>query len=100
MATAPFLAAHERSDSLFEGRRLIYDALSTPAAALVYRVGEELAARFGSKTMVKSSDYDFNVEEFASAGLCALHAHPDYHADIDAHWLPDPGVISRPYDQA
>ena len=90
----------ERTDSLFDGGRLIYDALSSPAAALVYRVGEELAAYFRAKAIIKSSDYDFNVEEFAEAGLCALRPHPDYHADIDAHWLPDPGVIDRSYDQA
>ncbi len=100
MTIAPFLAAHERTDSLFEGRRLIYDALSTPAAALIYRVGEDLAAHFRAHTIIKSTDYDFNVEAFAEAGLCALHAHPEYYADIDAHWHPDPGLINRSYDQA
>ena len=49
MTIAPlFLAAHDRTDSLFDGGRLIYDALSTPIAAVAYRVGEELAARFRS----------------------------------------------------
>ncbi len=100
MSIAPFLTNHVRTNSLFDGRRFIYDALSTPAAAVVYRVGEELTARLHSKVIVKSSDYDFNVEEFADAGLCALHPHPGYHADIDAHWHPDPGVINRSYDQA
>ena len=70
MNSAPFLTAHDRTDSLFDGRRFIYDALSTPTAALVYRVGEELAAHFRN-VIVKSSDDDFNVEEFANAGLCA-----------------------------
>jgi hypothetical protein len=100
MTIAPFLTAHDRSDSLFDGRRFIYDALSTPVAAIVYRVGEELAAHFCSYVIIKSSDYDFNVEEYAAAGLCALHPHPEYHADIDAHWHPDPGAINRSYDQA
>jgi hypothetical protein len=100
MTIAPFLTAPERTDSLFDGGRLIYDALSTPAAAVVYRVGEELAARFRAKVIVKSTDEDFNVEEFANAGLCALHPHPVYHADMDARWYPDPGVINRSYDQA
>src|SRR5215211_7754927 len=99
MTFTPFLTAQERTDSLFDGRRFIYDALSTPAAAVAYRVGEELAARF-RKLIVKSTDYDFNVEEFAAAGLCALYPHPGYHADVDAHWHPDPGVINRSYDQA
>jgi hypothetical protein len=100
MAIASFTTAPDRAGSLFDGGRLIYDALSTPAAALVYRVGEELAAHFQAKAIMKSSDYDFNVEEFADAGLCALRPHSGYHADIDAHWLPDPGAISRSYDQA
>jgi len=100
MKIAPFVNAHEGTDNLFDGRRFIYDALSTPAAALAYRVGEELAAHYPSQVIIKSSDYDFNVEEFAAAGLCALHPHPDYHADIDAHWYPDPGAINRSYDQA
>jgi len=99
MNSAPFLTAHDRTDSLFDGRRFIYDALSTPTAALVYRVGEELAAHFRN-VIVKSSDDDFNVEEFANAGLCALHPHPGYHADIDVRWYPDPGAINRSFDQA
>src|SRR5829696_1969040 len=101
MTIAPlFFAAHDRTDSLFDEGRLIYDALSTPIAAVAYRVGEELAAHFRSKASVKSTDEDFNVEEFAAAGLCALHPHSDYHADIDARWYPDPGEINRSYDQA
>src|SRR5215212_639367 len=100
MTIAPFLSAQDRTDSLFDGRRFIYDALSTPAAAVVYRVGEELAAHFRAKVIIKSTDDDFDVEEFANAGLCALHPHPDYHADIDARWYPDPGEINRSFDQA
>lgn len=100
MTIAPFLAANDRADSLFDRRRFIYDALSTSAAAAVYRVGEDLAAHFRSQVIIKSSDYDFNVEEYAAAGLCALHPHPEYHADIDARWHPDPGQINRSYDQA
>jgi hypothetical protein len=100
MTLAPFTTAPERADSLFGGGRLIYDALSTPAAALVYRVGEELAARFDSSVVIKSADYDFNVEEYAEAGLCALRPHSDYYADIDTRWYPDPGAIDRSFDQA
>jgi hypothetical protein len=99
MSIASLLTAHERTDSLFAGRRFIYDALCTPAAALVYRVGEELAAHFCAKAIVKSSDWDFNVEEYAAASLCALYPHPEHHADIDAQWLPDPGELGRSYDQ-
>src|SRR4051794_32732949 len=99
MTIAPLITDQARTDSLFGGQRFIYDALSTSAAAMVYRVGEELAAHFG-KVIVKSSDEDFNVEEFANAGLCALRPHPDYHADIDARWYPDQGAINRSFDQA
>src|SRR5690242_14274971 len=94
------LALPERStlDNLFARQRFIYDALCTDGAALVYRVGEELAVRFGERAMMKSSDYDFNVEEFAAAGLCELRPLAEVFADIDAYWDPDPGAITRSYD--
>jgi hypothetical protein len=93
------LAEPTHTDSLFVGRRFIYDALRTPGAAIVYRAGEELAAHFPGKTIMKSSDYDFNVEGFAEAGHCALRPLTEYYADVDSCWDPDPGQIERSYDQ-
>src|SRR5262245_26229474 len=89
----------DHADTLFARQRFLYDALCTPAAAMVYRVGEELAMRFSSKSIVKSSDWDFNVEEFAVAGHCALQPHEAHYADVDARWDPDLGLIARSYDQ-
>jgi hypothetical protein len=66
----------------------------------VYRVGEELAAHYCGKMVMKSSDYDFDVEEFAAAGYCTLRPHAEPRADVDAHWDPIPGKIVRSYDQA
>jgi len=99
MSITPLLTAHERNDSLFAGRRFIYDALCTDNTALIYRVGEELADHFRVRAIIKSSDYDFNVEEYADAGLCDLRPHAEYFADVDAQWLPDRGQIDRSYDQ-
>jgi hypothetical protein len=96
----PLLSERDRTDNLFERGRFIYDALCTPGAALVYRVGEELAAHSCAKVIMKSSDWDFNVEEFAAAGHCALHPLSEHYADVDAEWQPDPGEIARSYDQA
>lgn len=100
MSIAPLLIERDRTDNLFARQRFIYDALCTPAAAMVYRVGEELAARFCDKVVMKSSDWDFDVEEYAGAGLCALRPHEAFYADLDANWIPDHSLISRSYDQA
>jgi hypothetical protein len=100
MSMIPLLTERDRTDSLFARGRLIYDALCTPGAALVYRVGEELAAHYCGKTIMKSSDYDFDVEQFAAAGLCVLRPPAEHHADVDARWHPEPGEIVRSYDQA
>jgi hypothetical protein len=99
MSIAPLLNARERNDSLFAGQRFIYDALSTDNTALVYRVGEELADHFRAKAVIKSTDWDFNVEEYADAGLCQLRPRAEYFADVDAEWLPDRSEISRSYNQ-
>jgi hypothetical protein len=94
------LTEPNHADNLFARGRFIYDALCTPGAAAVYRAGEELAARLRTKTIIKSSDCDFDVESFAEAGLCALRPLAEHYADVDAGWDPDPSVINRSYDQA
>jgi hypothetical protein len=81
--------------SLFARQRFIYDALRTPAAALAYRVGEELAARYADRAIIRSADNDFDAEKFAEAGLCDWRPHPAWHAEIDVAWYPDPEQIVR-----
>src|SRR5262245_44960680 len=100
MSMTPLLSEHDHTDNLFARGRFIYDALCTSGAALIYRVGEELAAHGCAKVLMQSSDWDFNVEEFAAAGHCALHPLAEQYADIDAEWQPDPGAIFRSYNQA
>lgn len=99
MSITSLLAARERNDSLFAGQRFIYDALSTDSTALVYRVGEELAEYFRAKAIIKSTDWDFNVEEYANAGLCQLHPRAEHFADVNAEWLPECALILRSYNQ-
>lgn len=74
-------------------------ALRTPAAALAYRVGEELAARHPGRAIIRSDDSDFDVELFAEAGLCALRPRPDVHLELNARWDVDQREIVRYHEQ-
>jgi hypothetical protein len=45
-----------------------------------------LPALFPGKSVVETKDSDFDVAEYAAAGLCALTPRPDAHPQLVAHW--------------
>ena len=90
--------ADERT--LRDGRtEFIEDALLTTASALTYRVDAALAARFATRAVVASTDADFDVEKFASAGHCTLAAMPDSHVEVSLAWDVDSDTIVRYHQQ-
>lgn len=74
---------------------LLTAALRTPVAALAYRVGEELAARYADRAIIEIDDSDFDVERFAAAGLCDLRPQDGQHMEVSARWDVDDQVIVR-----
>jgi len=100
MSIGQQLNGRAQEGGLLAGGRFIYEALSTPAAALAYRVGEELAAYAGERALLRSSDCNFNVEGFARVGHCELLPHAAHHAEVNTVWYVEPRQSDRVYVQA
>ena len=78
---------------------MIGAALGESPAALAYLVDQELAERFPERALIVSEDCDFDVEEYAGAGLCEL-SHADIpHALITAGWRQDTKQITWRLEQ-
>lgn len=80
-------------------RYMIGAALGESPAALAYLVDQELAERFPERALIASEDSDFDVEEFAQAGLCELSYAEIPHALIVAGWRQDTKQITWRLEQ-
>lgn len=63
------------------------DALQLPSQALSYLVNQQLAAHYPDKAILQTQDCDFNVRNYADAGLCELHLHQQPHPQIGYSWM-------------
>ncbi len=65
---------------------LISEALRQPPRLTGYFVSRKLAQRLSDKTFVEGSDYSFNLEAFARAGLCAVVNDPLLYCQTTTEW--------------
>jgi hypothetical protein len=66
--------------------QIIGEALLLPPNAIAYHVSRRLTALLPDKGVVETKDNDFDVEEYAAAGLCTLTTKPDTHPQLVARW--------------
>lgn len=95
MSTEQLAAPAGRAEGFFGPGGAVAEGLALTPNALAYRVGEELAARFPDRAIMRSDDPDFDVELFAGAGLCELRAKPGHHLELNARWDVDAATILR-----
>jgi hypothetical protein len=66
--------------------QIIGEALLLPPNAIAYHVSRRLTELLPDKGVVETKDNDFDVEEYAAAGLCTLTTKPDTHPQLVARW--------------
>ncbi|MBV9690999.1 MAG: ATP-binding protein, partial [Ktedonobacteraceae bacterium] len=66
--------------------QLIREALSLPANAIAYYVGQILVECFPDKALVEGQNVRFNVEEYARANYCRLEHKAIVHNQVVTHW--------------
>lgn len=71
----------------------IDEALVEPRAVVAYQVSRRLAALFPDRHLIEGDDYDFDLMEFARAGLCVLRPERTLHGQVATAWDPDRQVV-------
>ncbi len=65
----------------------LIDALQLPSQSLTYLVNQQLAAHYPNKGILQTQDCDFDVRNYADAGLCHVSIHQQPHPQIGYSWV-------------